>query len=147
MQSTTCYKDFCTGLRVLFDCEQKSFEKLGYIGSIDLSSDLTAEDSRSIHLPFEECAQIEYICRELLANVKKHAAKPKEYAMNVMLNDNECHITCINSAQRGILANLQLGYGLRFHKMLAERVGGTFKVIEDGDSWIINVHVPLHAEQ
>lgn len=147
MQSTTCYKDFCTGLRVLFDGEQKSFEKLGYIGSIDLNSDLVAEDSRSAHLPFEECAQIEYICRELLANVKKHAAKPKEYAMNVMLNDHECHITCINSAQRGILANLQLGYGLRFHKMLAERAGGTFKVIEDDDSWIINVHVPLHVEK
>ncbi|RIY16658.1 exodeoxyribonuclease V, partial [Bifidobacteriaceae bacterium WP012] len=53
MQSTTCYKDFCTGLRVLFDCEQKSFEKLGYIGYIDLSSDLATEDSQSIHLPFE----------------------------------------------------------------------------------------------
>nr|MDK7212845.1 exodeoxyribonuclease V [Gardnerella vaginalis] len=61
--------------------------------------------------------------------------------------DHECHITCINSAQRGILANLQLGYGLRFHKMLAERVGGTFKVIEDDDSWIINVHLPLHVEK
>ena len=61
--------------------------------------------------------------------------------------EHECHITCINSAQRGILANLQLGYGLRLHKMLAERAGGTFKVIEDDDSWIINVHVPIHAEK
>lgn len=143
-RATTRYQDFYTGLRVFADNEQRSLQRLGYIGSITITDDLASQDAHHMRLPFEECAQTEYICRELLANVKKHAIKPKEYAMNVILSENECHLVCMNSAQHGVFANLQLGYGLRFHKELVERAGGTFSVQEDGDSWIINVHMPLH---
>lgn len=125
-------------LRTALDIEQQNLRSAGFNGHAALTG--TAEPELSA---MKQREALELV-HELAANIRRHMAASGTYSLNVILEPDSCRIVAMNAVPASpVTRGHPSGKGLRLHRRLLRRLGGSLAYGRDDDTWITTAVIPV----